>query len=160
MAMKVFNLACDSEHVFEGWFASADAYDEQNTRRQIECPVCASHQVRKLPSAPRLNLSGADDPSRRPPEGGPPAAVPGGPATAPDPRQLQQMFLKMARQLIASTEDVGTRFAEEARKIHYNEAPARPIRGAASREVAAELRDEGIEVFSLPLPDALKGPLQ
>ena len=66
----------------------------------------------------------------------------------------------MARKIIESTEDVGDRFADEARKIHYEEAPGRAIRGSATREQAAELHEEGIEVFALPLPESLKGPLQ
>lgn len=66
----------------------------------------------------------------------------------------------MARQIIESTEDVGDRFVDEARKIHYQEAPERAIRGSATREQAAELSEEGIDVFALPLPDSLKGPLQ
>jgi hypothetical protein len=70
------------------------------------------------------------------------------------------MFIKMTRRIIESTEDVGERFAEEARRIHYNEAPERAIRGSTSREEASALREEGIEVFALPLPDALKGSLQ
>ena len=77
-----------------------------------------------------------------------------------DPARVQQLFLAMARKLIESSEDVGDRFVEEARKIHYREAPGRAIRGAATRKEAAELRDEGIEVFSLPVPLSLKGPLQ
>jgi hypothetical protein len=100
---------------------------------------------------------------RRGPGPGPDAADGGDAPAAPapvDPARLQQLFLAMARKLIESSEDVGDRFVEEARKIHYQEAPGRSIRGAATRQEAAELRDEGIEVFSLPLPVSLKGPLQ
>ena len=68
--------------------------------------------------------------------------------------------MKMARAVIANTEDVGERFAEEARRIHYREAPERGIRGVASPDEARELADEGIEVFSLSIPDALKEPVQ
>ena len=83
------------------------------------------------------------------------------PRAAPsDPVQFQKLFFAMARKIIESTEDVGDRFADEARKIHYDEAPSRAIRGSATREQAAQLHDEGIEVFALPLPDSLKGPLQ
>lgn len=152
--MKVFDLACEHDHRFEGWFASADDYDSQLARGLIECPVCADRTIRKLPSAARLNLSGASEPTS------PAPAVPAHPAAAPDPRALQAMVMKVARALIANTEDVGERFADEARRIHYREAPERGIRGQATPEQARELADEGIEVFSFPLPAALKEPLQ
>jgi hypothetical protein len=145
--MKVFNLACEHEHTFEGWFASADDYDRQLAQGLIECPMCASKVIRKLPSAPRLNLSTS------------PGSTPEKPA-APTADQIQAMWMKMARHLLSNTEDVGDRFADEARKIHYREAPARGIRGVANPEQAAELEEEGIEVFSFPLPGALKEPLQ
>ena len=161
MSMKVFDLACEQDHRFEGWFASGAAFDDQQARNLIECPVCGGHTVRKLLAAPRLNLSGAQSPPEREASpsssGSAGAAVDGG---APDPAQVQAMFMRMARRVIESTEDVGERFAEEARRIHYSEAPQRAIRGSTSQEEAVALRDEGIEVFALPLPLALKGPLQ
>jgi hypothetical protein len=153
--MKVFNLACEHEHRFEGWFGSAEDYDAQLARGLIECPVCASKAIRKLPAAPRLNLSGAAD---RPPAAA--RAAEPGTGGAPDPRAVQALFMKMARALVENTEDVGERFADEARKIHYREAPERGIRGVASPEEARELAEEGIEVFSFPLPPALKEPVQ
>ncbi|MFM1991829.1 MAG: hypothetical protein RJA99_4786 [Pseudomonadota bacterium] len=152
--MKVFNLACEHEHRFEGWFGSAEDYDAQLARGLVECPICASTAIRKMPSAPRLNLSGA---SERPEV---PATGPSGAGQPPDPRALQAMFMKLARSIVENTEDVGPRFADEARKIHYREAPERGIRGTTSPEQARELAEEGIEVFSLPLPAAAKEPLQ
>ena len=154
--MKVFNLACEHEHRFEGWFGSAEDYDTQLARGLIECPVCASAVIRKLPAAPRLNLSGASGKPPVPARGAEPK--PG--AEQPDPRVLQAMFMKMARALVENTEDVGDRFADEARRIHYREAPERGIRGVASPDEARELADEGIEVFSFPIPAALKEPVQ
>jgi hypothetical protein len=156
--MKVFNLACDNEHRFEGWFGSAEDYDSQLERGLLECPVCASRAIRKLPAAPRLNLSGATE--KPPAPGGAPAGAVTQPGAQPDPRAVQALFLKMARAIVANTEDVGERFAEEARKIHYREAPERGIRGTASTEQAQELADEGIEVFTLPIPAGLKEPVQ
>jgi hypothetical protein len=153
--MKVFNLACEHEHRFEGWFGSAEDYDAQLARGLIECPVCASTAIRKLPAAPRLNLSGASAKAPVPVPAVEPKA--GG---APDPRRLQAMFMKMARALIENTEDVGERFADEARRIHNPEAPERGIRGVASPDEARELADEGIEVFSFPIPPSLKEPVQ
>ena len=76
------------------------------------------------------------------------------------PEKQQAQWLRAVREMLANTEDVGERFVEEARRIHYGEAEQRGIRGQASREDAESLRDEGIEVLSLPLPEAVKGPLQ
>ena len=73
---------------------------------------------------------------------------------------LQSQWLQVVRQVMSSTEDVGDRFAEEARRIHYGEVEERGIRGRASSEDAEALREEGIAVVALPLPDALKGPIQ
>ncbi len=154
--MKVFDLACEHEHRFEGWFGSAEDYESQLARGLVECPVCASKAIRKLLAAPRLNLSGASDTAQQPTR----APAPPAGAGAPDPRALQAMFMRMARALVRDTEDVGERFAEEARKIHYREAPARGIRGVASADEARELTEEGIEVFSFPIPAALKEPVQ
>jgi hypothetical protein len=148
--MKVFNLACEHEHRFEGWFGSADDYDTQHVRGLVECPVCASTAVRKLLSAPRLNLSGASESPQ-------PSVKPDTPAA---PLDAQALFMKVARNIVENTEDVGERFAEEARRIHYNESPERGIRGVASPYEARELAEEGIEVFAFPLPAALKKPVQ
>lgn len=154
--MKVFNLACEHDHRFEGWFGSAEAFDEQLGRGVVECPVCASTAIRKMPSAPRLNLSSAHE-SQRPAGRHEPGQVA---AAMPTRQQLQAIWMKVARHLADHTEDVGERFAEEARRIHYEEAPQRGIRGVATREQQAELEDEGIEVLSFPLPAAAKEPLQ
>ncbi|TXL67180.1 DUF1178 family protein [Zeimonas arvi] len=158
--MKVFNLACGHDHRFEGWFASAEDFDGQLERGLIECPVCGDRAIRKLPSAPRLNLSGATEPAAMRAPGKPETAVPAPAGAAPTPQQLQAMWMKLARHLVANTEDVGENFAEEARRIHYQESPERGIRGVATAEERAELADEGIEVFAFPLPRSLKDPIQ
>lgn len=147
--MKVFNLACEHGHEFEGWFPSSEDYERQAQDRQIECPICASKVITKKLSAPRLNLSAG--------------AAAGGKKDTPEQPTMQQlhaMWLKMARTIIESSEDVGERFADEARKIHYDEAPSRSIRGKATPDEARELSDEGIEVFSFPMPKLSKEPLQ
>jgi hypothetical protein len=146
--MKVFNLACEHDHGFEGWFASAEDYDSQLARGLLECPTCASRSIRKMLSAPRLNLSAQSAPES------PAADTPAHPAAA------QALLFKLARHIMANTEDVGARFAEEARRIHYQESPERGIRGQASAQEARELAEEGIEVMALPLPAAAKEPLQ
>lgn len=159
--MKVLNLRCANGHGFEGWFGSEDDFLDQNGRGLLECPLCADRVVTRMPSAPRLNLSGAREPAA------PKAAVPGS-ATAPTatsggdtaPSDLQAAWLAAVRQLMQNTEDVGQRFAEEARRIHYGETEERAIRGRTSAEERDALRDEGIEVLSIPVPRALGGPVQ
>jgi hypothetical protein len=149
--MKVLNLRCANGHGFEGWFASDDDYMDQNGRGLIECPLCADRIVSRLPTAPRLNLSGAREPG--------PVVEPA-PTTSPAPPDLQKAWLQAVQQVLANTEDVGARFPEEARRIHYGEAAERGIRGQASPDERRALQDEGIDVTPLPLPAALKGPLQ
>lgn len=149
--MKVLNLQCRHAHGFEGWFASEDDFQGQLARGLVECPLCGDTEVSKLPSAPRLNL-GAPEPAQ-------PAAPRQEVMSAPD-AQLQAAWMQLVRQVMASTEDVGERFADEARKIHYGEAEERGIRGQASKEETQALLEEGIGVLPLPIPKGLKGPLQ
>jgi hypothetical protein len=149
--MKVFDLSCSQEHRFEGWFNSEQDYDNQCARSLVECPLCGDRQVRRLLSAPRLNLS------RSAHEPAPAGAVQASNLT---PEQMQALWLKATRYIIENTEDVGDGFAEEARRIHYNEAPERSIRGTATAEQTAELADEGIAVMALPLPESAKTRLQ
>lgn len=148
--MKVLNLRCANGHGFEGWFASDDDFMDQNGRGLVECPLCSDRVVTRLPSAPRLNLSGAREP----------ATAVATPATAPADADRQAHWLGAVRQMLAQTEDVGERFPEEARRIHYGEAPQRGIRGQASPDERRALHEEGIEVVAIPVPAALKGPLQ
>lgn len=152
--MKVFNLQCSAAHRFEGWFASEEDYASQTERGLLECPLCADKTVHKLPSAPRINL-GASEAPVAPQAHGQTSLVAGDAAQA-----LQAAWLQMARHIVSQTEDVGPRFAEEARKIHYGESEERGIRGQASREETEALLEEGISVMPLPLPEGLKGPLQ
>jgi hypothetical protein len=155
--MKVFDLRCRHDHAFEGWFASDDDFQAQLARGLLRCPLCDDAEVRRLPSAPRLNLSGAQAPSSPPA----PAAAPAGETQAvARPGDLQAAWLQAVRELVDKTEDVGERFAEEARRIHYGETPQRGIRGQASPEERQALREEGIETVAIPVPAALKRPLQ
>lgn len=158
--MLVLNLACDQGHGFEGWFGSAMYFDQQRERGLLSCPMCSSQQVSRRPSAPRLNLSGSardDNPSAPGPSMPASASTP---AQQELPIQLQRRLMQAVRQVMAQTEDVGERFAEEARRIHYGESQQRGIRGQTSSEEARALAEEGIEVLALPVPEALKGPVQ
>jgi hypothetical protein len=184
--MKVLDLSCSHAHVFEGWFASEDDFQSQLARGLVQCPICDDAQITKKLSAPRLNLSGKKQAPTQATEvgaerlnateliaNGPDSARAGAPnhaqnrakgehplqALMRDP-EFQAAYMKMAKQVLAQTEDVGDEFAREARKIHYGEAPERGIRGQTTREEALELLEEGIDVMPLPLPKALKGPLQ
>jgi len=147
--MKVLNLRCANGHGFEGWFASEDEYMAQNGRGLIECPLCADRIIGRMPTAPRLNLSGQREPAAA-------AAAPAPEATQP----LQVQWVEAVRRMLDNTDDVGERFPEEARRIHYGEIKARGIRGQASPEQRRALIEEGIEIMSLPIPAALKGPVQ
>ena len=151
--MKVIDLRCQSGHRFEGWFAGDDDFLDQNGRGLIECPLCADKVIVRLPSAPRLNLSGAHPPAPTPPSV---------PAVAADDNSvtMQARWMQMVRHVIANTEDVGHRFADEARRIHYGEAEERAIRGKASAEEREALKEEGIEVHPLPVPVVFKDTLQ
>ncbi len=166
--MKVLNLQCAHQHSFEGWFASEDDFQSQLARGLVECPMCSDKAVQKMPSAPRLNLGGYSAPVA---SSAASDATPGAPAsTAVAPAQAdantvmnpaaQVAFLKALRQVMANTEDVGDRFADEARRMHYGDTEARNIRGQASMKETVELLEEGIEVMPLPLPAALKETLQ
>ena len=150
--MKVLNLRCANGHGFEGWFGSEDDFLAQNGGGLIECPLCADKVIMRMPSAPRLNLSGA---RAAPPE----AAVVA--QAAPADADAQALWMRHVRQVLANTENVGPRFAEEARRIHYGEVEQRGIRGRATREEAIALHEEGIEIAALPIPAGLDdGPLQ
>lgn len=175
--MKVFNLRCDQGHGFEGWFASEDDYQAQTQGGLLQCPVCNSARVDRLPSAPRLNLGDRRSPTPpHPAPGSSPSARAGGrsepavheeggsgdvaAAKASVVAALEAQYLQIVRQVLANTEDVGTRFTEEVRRIHYGETEHRNIRGQADAQQREALREEGIEVFALPIPESLKGPLQ
>jgi len=148
MTLKVYNLNCDGGHSFEGWFGSSADFDSQHAHGQLSCPLCGSSVVNKALSAPYLSTGAAQEKS----------AVQQ--TAMPTPAQMQALFVKMAREIAANTEDVGERFAEEARRIHYKEADERGIRGVTSRDEAAALEEEGINVVPLPFANLLKGPLQ
>ena len=161
--MKVLDLQCRQGHVFEGWFASEDDFQGQKQRGLVQCPLCADDHIEKRLSAPRLNL-GAREPAA-------PSAMPT-PSAAPEggslqvgnppalPPALQAAWLDLARKIVANTEDVGARFAQEARRMHHGEVQERAIRGQATADEAMELLEEGIAVMPLPLPAAAKETLQ
>ena len=130
--MIVYQLACEHDHFFEGWFASSEACERQASAGQLLCPTCSSDAVRKLPSAPYVK--GSASPAREP--------------LSDDDAKLRRHALEALRKyLAANTDDVGRRFAEVARRMHYDEEAQRAIRGQVTGEEAHELHEEGIEAF-------------
>ncbi len=152
--MKVLDLQCGLGHVFEGWFASEADFVGQCQQSLVQCPVCGDPSVVKKLSAPRLLLSGSNavNPELRDSLVSQDCGR-GSPA-------LMDAWLALARQMVAQTTDVGEKFSEEARKIHYGEQKARGLRGTATLQEAQSLVDEGIDVVPFPMPLALKGRLQ
>ena len=139
--MIVYELTCAHGHRFEGWFASGDAFAEQRARALVTCPVCNDAHVERLPSA-RVRVPKSSAPEPASPAPAPPTTNVG--------TGLPAEVVGKLREIVKQTENVGRRFPEEARKIHYEEAPARPIRGQASPEEAHALNEEGIEFAPLP----------
>ena len=155
MALKVFDLQCDAHHVFEGWFSSHEDYDSQKERGLLSCPVCDSHHVSKMLSAPRLNVSHLKKEKQSASAVATQTPVPEK-AVNIDEQQLAQVQAAVMQQLrtfVKQTEDVGDRFATEARRMHYGDAKERSIRGRASPQETRELQEEGIAV--MPIPDFL-----
>ena len=136
--MIVYNLLCDNAHRFEGWFTSPEAFSHQHDAGQLSCPVCGSSQVSRQPSAPYVQ-TGSRENGRED-------------AVMAKPEMLAQIRRQVVEYILQHTEDVGERFPEEARAIFRNEAPERAIRGKATALEAEELREEGIDVFTLPGP--------
>jgi hypothetical protein len=140
--MIVFNLACDNNHPFEGWFGTADDFALQAKAGDIACPVCGSVEVTRQLSAPYVNTRSGNkqaDESHRV-------------AVANAAQELKKKFIE---HVLSSTEDVGHRFPEEARKIFYKETPERAIRGTASSQEIGQLKEEGIDVMAIPGTPAL-----
>lgn len=144
--MIIFDLACTRGHRFEGWFASSEAFDGQQAGGQVRCPVCDDAGVSRLPSAHVAVAKGGKAAIAAPAGSPPPLPAPTQDATAGMPAEV----VAKLREIVRGTENVGPRFPEEARRIHYNEAPARAIRGQASPEEADSLREEGIDFAPLP----------
>jgi hypothetical protein len=153
-----YRLKCGKRHEFEAWFADSSAYDRQAKRREISCPKCGSTSVEKALMAPAIAKRTVK--RRRAARPAEPAASAPAAAQAPETHrlaahgELAAAMRKMRAEVEAKSEYVGPRFPEEARKIHYDEAPARGIYGEATHEEAQALAEEGIDFFPLPpLPE-------
>ncbi|PWG03599.1 DUF1178 family protein [Sphingosinicella humi] len=141
--MIVFDLKCASaSHVFEGWFGSSDAFEDQRGRGLVECPVCGSREVEKAVMAPRVAPKGnrAEAPTEM---------------LSSNPAAVKAMMAQMAeaqKKMLEGSDYVGDRFADEARAIHLGESEARSIHGRATREQTDSLLEDGIKVAPLPFP--------
>ncbi|MFV0282597.1 MAG: DUF1178 family protein [Castellaniella sp.] len=153
MALKVFDLSCEHDHVFEGWFSSRDSYQDQLSRGLVRCPVCHSDRITRRVSAPHLNVSHLRaEPAPRvevSPQTRAAVAAPSSDQMA----RLQAEVLRQVRRIVRQSDDVGDRFAGEARRMHSGEIEERPIRGTASAEECRELVDDGISI--MPIPEIL-----
>jgi hypothetical protein len=144
--MVIYNLLCKKNHSFEGWFPSFDDYQQQADKSLISCPFCGTTKVEKVPHACAVHVK-----KEQPP---PPAKTPRQPApTPPSPAEFKEMLIQVHHYIKQNFEDVGPRFAEEARQIHEGKAEERPIHGTATPTERAELEEEGIPHAVLPKPD-------
>ena len=150
--MKVLDLQCAMGHTFEGWFASEDDFVSQLARALVQCPLCGDADVHKKLSAPRLNLSTSRQEKH--------AEIEVVAAPTEQEKPIAAAWLELARRIVANSDDVGERFAEEARKMHYGEIEERAIRGKTTLDEAHALLDEGIDVLPMVLPPGVKETLQ
>ena len=143
--MIVYDLGCANDHRFEGWFSSAQDYEQQTQSNLLNCPMCGNNRIVRMPHAAHVSTGAAE----RPPQ----AANERGTGLPHQYANLGADLLEhLIDQVLEKTEDVGRAFPEEARKIHYREVPERHIRGSASTKEVKALRDEGIDVVALPVP--------
>ncbi len=138
--MIAFDLQCSQGHVFEGWFASNESFEDQKLRSLVECPYCSDTAVQRMIPAVSVKKS-----------------VPRGPVTekGPDYRELALQVIEYIRN---NFEDVGARFTSEALKIHYGASEQRNIRGSATEEEEKILSEEGVQFFKLPVPKKEETP--
>lgn len=144
--MVIYNLVCKKKHSFEGWFPSFEDFQKQADKKLISCPTCATTKVEKVPHACAVHVKKKQaTPPAKKPEQTPPA-----PPTA---AEFKEMLLKVHHYVKENFEDVGSRFADEAREIHKGAAEERPIHGTATREETKELAEEGVPFVALPKPE-------
>ena len=151
--MILYRLKCKKGHEFEAWFASSTAFDKQQKRGQLSCPSCGTPKVSKALMAPSVAKRARTKAAARGAEekgAEAPTAKPQTQRVAAH-SELASAMRKLRAEIEGKSEYVGPRFSEEARKIHYEEAPARGIHGEATREEAQALIEEGIEFFPLPI---------
>ncbi|MFT3732525.1 MAG: DUF1178 family protein [Hyphomicrobium sp.] len=148
--MIKYLLGCASGHEFESWFRAGADFDAQSRSGEIACPYCGSIEISKQPMAPSVVTKRAKAAAQTTEA---PVSAPAGGAGSSDVREALRVF---TQKVIANTEDVGTRFADEARKMHFGEIEERHIRGSSTPEEARELVEDGVPFGILPtLPEDL-----
>ncbi|MEZ5849039.1 MAG: DUF1178 family protein [Hyphomicrobiaceae bacterium] len=152
--MIKYQLICPKSHSFEGWFSSSSAYDAQRKKRQVRCPECGSAKIEKALMAPSVVTSERATTTRGEPAAVPPPAAAQHVAMPPEARELMQRMRKLRDEILAKSEYVGPKFAEEARRMHEEDAGQRAIHGEATRDEVEALVEDGIDVLPIPvLPD-------
>jgi hypothetical protein len=150
-----YTLRCEQDHSFESWFQSSAAFDSQAKRKLVTCPVCGSAKVEKAIMAPRIVSRKGRDKAPVPVEA--PAESPASESTSlmlAQERELRAKIKELRDHIVKNADNVGERFPNEARAMHYGDKEHRPIYGEASPEEARALIDEGVEVSPLPtLPE-------
>jgi hypothetical protein len=154
-----YNLRCERGHVFESWFQSSSAYEAQEKRKLVNCPSCGSAKVERAIMAPQIvSKKGRESVEPVPAPSSTPSTDVTTPASTPlmmaQERELRAKLRELRDHIVKNADNVGERFPNEARKMHYGDIEHRPIYGEASPEEARSLIDEGVEVSPLPvLPD-------
>ena len=151
-----YALACAAGHGFESWFRDSASFDEQQRAGFVTCPMCGSSKVEKQIMAPSVARTDLDRPAPPTPEPTPAAPAPAGPMALLSEREaaFRELLRAVRRHVVETAENVGPRFAEEARRMHDGLSEFRAIYGEATPEEARALAEEGIEAFALPmLPD-------
>ena len=154
-----YALRCERDHTFESWFQDSSAYDQQVKRKLVSCPVCNSVKVEKAIMAPRIVSKKGRERAEPVAAPAPVLAAPETPATAAGPtplvmaqeRELRAKLKELRDHIVKNADNVGEKFPNEARKMHYGEIEHRPIYGEASPEEAKSLIEEGVEVSPLPV---------
>jgi hypothetical protein len=149
-----YNLRCDRGHAFESWFQSSSAYDSQVKRKLVACPSCDSTKIEKAIMAPQLAGTKKRGATSAPVASDSASAPSSTPLMMAPERELRAKLKELRDHVVKNADNVGERFPNEARKMHYGDIEHRPIYGEASAEEAKSLIDEGVEVLPLPvLPD-------
>jgi hypothetical protein len=146
-----YALQCDHGHAFESWFQNSSAYETQVKRKLVNCPGCGSANVEKAIMAPQIVSKKARVPEKVPTPATDVAAPAPTPLLMSEERELRAKLKELRDHIVKSADNVGERFPNEARKMHYGEIEHRPIYGEASSDEARALMDEGVEVTALPV---------
>ena len=147
-----YTLRCEKDHAFESWFQSSSAYDSQVKRKLVTCPACGSAKVEKAMMAPRIvGKKGREKAAPAPAAETVPAVSESTSLMMAQERELRAKLKELRDHIVKTADNVGERFPNEARKMHYGDIEHRPIYGEASPEEARALIEEGVEVSPLPV---------